>query len=116
MIDDTFIISDIITKGFAVTENGKLIKQYKKEFPNYHVHKHMGAFFFMDLDRVASVEPFSYDDGSVETEYFRLIFKPSMIGDLKNRNTRIITLKTFEEIKELLIKRKRYDILLNLSI
>ena len=115
MIDDTFTISDIITKGYAVTANAKLIEKYKKEFPNYHVHKHKGVFFFMDLDRVTSIEPFRYADGSTETEYFRLIFK-SFNGGLGHRVTRIITLKTFEEIKELLIKRKRYDILLNLTI
>jgi hypothetical protein len=115
MIDDTYVISDIITKGYTVTKNAKLIKKYKKEFPNYHVHKHMGTFFFMDLDRVTSIEPFRYADGSAETEYFRLIFK-SFNGGLGYQVTKIITLKTFEEIKELLIKRKRYDILLNLTI
>ena len=36
MVNEAIITSDIIVKGFVVTENAELIEKYKKIFPNYY--------------------------------------------------------------------------------
>lgn len=115
MMNEAIMTSDIIVKGFVITKNNdKLIERYKKIFPNYYIQQYPESFFFMDLDRIDFVKPFYYA-GSASTEYIRLFIKP-FIGDAKYQISRIIPMETFEEIKELLIERNRYDILLNLEV
>jgi hypothetical protein len=110
-MNEAIITSDIIVKGFVITEREELIEKYKKIFPNHYIEKYEKSFFFMDLDRIISVKPFP---GSINIEYVQLILKPFM-GELNYRLTRVITMEGLNEIKKLLIQRNRYDILFNLE-
>ena len=115
MMDEVTAASDIIIKGFVITKNNeKLIEKYKRLFPNYYIQQYPETFVFMDLDRIDFIKPF-YCSGLVSTEYVRLFLKP-FLGNSKHRISRIITMECLKEIKELLIKRNRYDILLNLEV